>query len=61
MQLAKMVGEVARGDREEEAGTQTDPAAVERGKARSDVLSPRKPHGHRKKAAKARWKRLRGS
>lgn len=57
MQLAKMVGELATGEREEEAVTEEpSKAAVERGKARAAALSPRKRPAIAKKAAKARWK-----
>jgi hypothetical protein len=57
MQLAKMVGEIATGERVDEASSTPDAAAVKRGKARADSLTPRKRKAIAKKAAMARWKR----
>lgn len=54
MQLAKMVGEPATGEREEETATLPDAAAAKRGKARADALTPSKRSAI---AAKARWRR----
>ena len=55
MQLAKTVGELATGEREEEAVEQPDEAAVKRGKARADSLTPAKRSSIAKKAARVRW------
>lgn len=55
MQLAKMVGELATGERDEETVTLPDPSAVRRGKARAAKLSPAKRKKIAKKAARTRW------
>lgn len=56
MQLAKMVGELATGEATEPGVPVTDEAAVKRGKARAEALTPRKRSAIAKKAALARWK-----
>jgi len=55
MQLAKMVGELATGEATEADRPPPDEAAVKRGKARAEALSPRKRKAIAKKAATARW------
>ncbi len=42
MQLAKMVGEIATGEENEQEAPLSNPAAVKRGKARAAKLTPRK-------------------
>lgn len=59
MQLAKYIGEIATGERDDETGPLPDAAAVKRGKARAAKLSPRKRKAIAKKAARARWKKPR--
>jgi hypothetical protein len=56
MQLAKFIGEIATGERDDETGPTPSPAAVKRGKARAAKLSPRKRKAIAKKAARSRWK-----
>lgn len=60
MQLAKMVGELAAHETTEPETAVSDAAAVKRGKARADALTPRKRSAIAKKAARARWDRLPG-
>lgn len=55
MQLAKLVGEIATGEKGDESGSAPSAKAVERGKARAAKLSPRKRKAIAKKAANARW------
>lgn len=55
MQLAKMVGEIATGERDEETAALSDAAAVKRGKARADARTPKRREAIAKKAAEARW------
>ena len=57
MQLAKMVGEMAAHEREEETVPVPDASAVKRGKARADSLTPAKRSSIAKKAARTRWKK----
>lgn len=57
MQLAKMIGEIATGERDDETGPVPDAAAVKRGKARADALTPRERSAIAKRAAAARWKK----
>jgi hypothetical protein len=57
MQLAKLVGEMATHEREEETVLAPDEAAVKRGKARAESLTPGKRKAIAKKAAEARWKK----
>ena len=57
MQLAKMVGELAAHERDEETVPLPDEAAVKRGKARADSLTPAKRSSIAKKAARTRWKK----
>jgi hypothetical protein len=54
MQLAKMVGEIATGERNEESEPVPDEAAVKRGKARAAKLSPSQRTKIAKKAATSR-------
>jgi hypothetical protein len=56
-QLAKFIVEIAAGQRPKDGPTPEDAAAVSRGLARKDALSPRKRKAIAKKAATARWGR----
>lgn len=68
MQLAKLIGDIATGQIQDEIEDKRSPKAVERGKlggikggkARAESLSSKKRKEIAKKAAKARWKK-RGS
>jgi hypothetical protein len=58
-QLAKFMVEMAAGKRPRDVPKPDNEAAVERGKARADALSPRKRTAIAKKGAAARWKKKR--
>jgi len=55
MQLAKMVGEMAAHETVEPETPVVDVAAVKRGKARANALTPARRKAIAKKAAKRRW------
>ena len=55
-QLAKFIVEIASGERPNER-PQSNEAAVRRGVARAESLTPRKRKAIAKKAANARWKK----
>jgi len=55
-QLAKFIVDIATGKRPNTRPTPGDDAAVDRGKARANALTPRRRVAIAKKAAKARWK-----
>ena len=57
MQLAKMVGEMAVHETVEPETPVVDAAAVKRGKARADSLTPAERSSIAKKAARTRWKK----
>jgi hypothetical protein len=58
MQLAKAIGEIAvREATDEESEPAPDAAAVKRGKARADKLSPSRRKAIAKKAAESRWEK----
>ena len=59
MQLAKMVGELATGECEEETIPLPDAAAVKRGEARAAKLTPAQRSKIAKQAAHSRWKKAR--
>jgi len=56
-QLAKFMVDMATGERPKDGPVPDDDAAVERGRARAQKLSPRKRKAIAKKAAAVRWKR----
>jgi hypothetical protein len=55
--LAKQIVDEATGDAEPTQKPKKDDAAVKRGQARADSLSPERRAEIAKEAAKARWKR----
>lgn len=57
MQLARMVGELAAHETVEPEAPVVNEAAVKRGKARADSLTPAKRSSIAKKAARTRWKK----
>ena len=59
MQLARQIGLIAVGEQADNPTPAPDEKAVKRGNARAEKLSPRKRKAIAKKAANARWKRLR--
>lgn len=58
--LAKLVTDVATGEAEDEALPEPDPAAVKRGAARRDALTPEQRRTIAKGAAAARWGKKKG-
>jgi hypothetical protein len=56
MQLAREIGLIAVGERDDETGPAPDEKAVKRGKARAAKLSASKRKAIAKKAANVRWK-----
>lgn len=54
-QLAKFMVEMATGERPKDSPKPDDEAAVGRGRARADALTPRKRSAIAKKAANTRW------
>ena len=55
MELAKLVGDIATGQRLDADVTQPDPKASKRGTARAAALTAKRRSAIAKKAARARW------
>ena len=56
-QLAKFMVDMATGKRPKDGPQPDDEAAVERGNARAEALTPKRRKAIAKRAATARWKR----